>query len=64
MERTITVSQLAEAINKIAQEHGDKTICDVRRSISPEHSRLLILFSLAECVSVPLLEKDYIMENK
>ena len=47
MERTITVSQLAEAINKIAQEHGDKTI-----------------FSLAECVSVPLLEKDYTMENK
>lgn len=63
MERTITVSQLAEVINKIAQEHGDKTIYDIRRSNSPEHSRLIILFSLAECVSVSLLEKDYIMEN-
>ena len=64
MERTITINQLAEAINKIAQEHGEKTIYDVRRSISPEHSRLIILTSIAERVSVPLLEKDYIMENK
>lgn len=44
MEKTININQLAHAINEIAKEYGECEVYDIRRSLSVEHSRLIILF--------------------
>ena len=63
MEKSINISQLAHAINEIAKEYGECELYDIRRSLSVEHSRLIILFNEAESVSIPLLEDDFIKEE-
>lgn len=63
METTITINQLAHAINEIAEKYGERTVYDIRRSLSVEHSRLIILFNKAESVSIPLLRDDFIKEQ-
>lgn len=63
MKETITIKQLAHAINEIAEKYGECAVYDIRRSLSVENYRLIILFNETESVSIPLLEDDFIREE-